>query len=592
MAHYTRSHMSRDVPSGTPPPSPKHPLLYDEYAAVTQAYKSKYGPDTVVLMEVGSFLEFYDCDRGLGADVPRVCATLGVQVTRKNKTIAQVSRSNPAFGGVPRVAMAKYVPMLVDAGFSVVMYMQQLQQQQQQQQDEREPKAAGGGNLKRVVTEVISRATLGATASLDSVGTAHVSSQSSSQHQNKNATLMAAHIERGDGWSVVGWALVDLSTGRTSAGECASQPGDLLRPLDALRRIANDASPVESVFGFVGTEEGTGFSLADVCAHLGLARSTVRDAGRPHTTPAYQNAVLFRAFPRTGFLTPAEFCDLERKPFALSALVMATQFAYEHSESIVARIQPPSCDAAEDDDDVAGAMTIDLSADAMQQLDVVEHGHGHGSSKASERRPGGGDSGSAASSLVRLLNRCRTPPGRRAFRDRLLAPSRRIATITARLDAIDAMRALDANVSAVIRSDLDRVGDLERAFRRVCLRRSTALDIASLVDQLEGAAAALRATLSAPGGQHASAAEAAEATQRAIESRIDVGKITNSNSSNSNSSNSSNDTAHSSFFVRGAHRSVDGAQDELDSARAVFHAAAAALNAEIKSDHVKVEYGD
>ena len=78
---------------GPPPPSPRsHQLLYDEYAGVTQEYKSKYGTDTVVLMEVGSFVEFYDCDRGLGADVPRICATLNVQATRKNKSIAAVSR--------------------------------------------------------------------------------------------------------------------------------------------------------------------------------------------------------------------------------------------------------------------------------------------------------------------------------------------------------------------------------------------------------------------------------------------------------------------------------------------------------------------
>ena len=54
--------------------------LYDEYSRVTQAYKRTYGPDTVVLMEVGSFLEWYDCDKHLGADVKRVCGLLNVQV--------------------------------------------------------------------------------------------------------------------------------------------------------------------------------------------------------------------------------------------------------------------------------------------------------------------------------------------------------------------------------------------------------------------------------------------------------------------------------------------------------------------------------
>ncbi len=55
--------------------------LYEEYAALTQHYKAAYGPDAVVLMEVGSFMEWYDCDRRLGADVPRLCALLNVQVS-------------------------------------------------------------------------------------------------------------------------------------------------------------------------------------------------------------------------------------------------------------------------------------------------------------------------------------------------------------------------------------------------------------------------------------------------------------------------------------------------------------------------------
>ena len=46
------------------------------------------------------------------------------QATRKSKAILQVSRQNPKFSGVPRVAEKKYVPMLVEAGFTVVLCTQ------------------------------------------------------------------------------------------------------------------------------------------------------------------------------------------------------------------------------------------------------------------------------------------------------------------------------------------------------------------------------------------------------------------------------------------------------------------------------------
>ena len=39
--------------------------IYEEYAALTQKYKAAYGPDAVVLIEVGSFMEYAFFARGL-----------------------------------------------------------------------------------------------------------------------------------------------------------------------------------------------------------------------------------------------------------------------------------------------------------------------------------------------------------------------------------------------------------------------------------------------------------------------------------------------------------------------------------------------
>ena len=82
--------------------------LYDEYAALTQTYKAKYGNDTVVLKEIGSFFEYSDCDKHLGADVPRVSKILNIEV-------------NPNIGGFPIVMSEKYINLLLEAGFTIVM---------------------------------------------------------------------------------------------------------------------------------------------------------------------------------------------------------------------------------------------------------------------------------------------------------------------------------------------------------------------------------------------------------------------------------------------------------------------------------------
>lgn len=549
-------------------------LLYDEYAALTQKYKALYGADALVLMEVGSFLEFYDCDRGLGADVPRVCAVLGVQMTRKSKAIAQVSRTNPCFGGVPRVAGAKYVQMLVDAGFSVAMCMQ----------------VTPPPNIRREVTEVVSRATCSASTVLMTGGpSASPSSAASPPSSFSSPLLLAMYVERGRGWLAAGWATVDLTTGRTSAGDVTSTEasGDVMGALDALKRVVAATSPAETVLSLCSSfSSPPPPSAEELCAHVGLTRRSVHERRYEANRDAVgQNLVLSRAFPKTGFLTPAEYVDLERRPHALAALVAAIEFAWEHNEAVVARVAQPtilSCgdgdgDGYEDGDGECGGRPprmVDVGPDTLRQLDVVVPPSAASASAFEATSP---------CCLLTILNRCRTAAGKRGFRDRLLNPVASPSVLQSRYDAIDALLMPSPEKTDIVRKLLDGVGDIERLFRRVvCLRRGGGGgggDIILLATWLANSRASLEAAGDRGGVGRAEAVAAATAALAAIEARVEV-------------ATSASASAPASFFRRGVHPTVDAAQDELDMARAAFFSAATALNAAIGSDHVKVETGD
>lgn len=509
-------------------------LLYDDYAELTRKYKALYGEDTVVLIEVGSFLEFYDCDQGLGADVPRVCGIMGVQMTRKNKSIAQVSRQNPSFGGIPRVAAPKYVQMLIDADMTVVLCMQ----------------VTPPPNPRREVTEVLSRSTCMASAIL---------SAGSNVAADQEAPLMAVHLDGGPGWSTVGWALVHLATGHVRVGETHSQTDDLLRPLDAVRREVASFRPSEVVL----TSTNSVDSIDAFCEHVGLPRRRVRgrerdaDASNKNklSTSTHETAVLTKVFPDTGFLTVAEYLDLERKPVALTALVSALQFAYEHNETIVERIGRPE---VVDDDD---GSTLDLGPDTLRQLDVI----GPGSSLG----------------LVSLLSaRCRTAPGRRAFKERLMSPLswRRRRDLEARYDAVDAMARLPTPTQTELVRALDRVGDLERVYRRLGLlkKNSTIADLRALASSV---AAAIEVLELVEGAVHPlmppDARRGLSNVLSTIEATADLAQ-----------------TDDVWVFKPGFSRVLDDARDELRAAKAIFYTVASALNASIGADHVRVEGDD
>ena len=304
------------------------------------------------------------------------------------------------------------------------------------------------------MTEVISCSTLGASAllSLDD------------DNNNSVSLLLAIHLDRGKGYSIAGWATIDATTGRTTAGECASTPDDVELPMDALRRVVNEMRPVETVV--------TAICEADVdllCAHVGLSRRTVHDrtAHAANVSTGYINAVLSRAFPKTGFLSPAEFVDLEQQPHALSAFVTAIQFAYEHNETIVERIQAPRVHTLTSSSSFSKDM--DMSPDALRQLDINSNGNNK--------------------DLMRLLNRCRTPMGRRAFRERLLTPTTDVEVLQGRYDGIAALADKDINST----DDIDTIRDIERIFRRVSLHRANERDLVDLAESLKAAARALRA---------------------------------------------------------------------------------------------------
>ena len=102
-------------------------------------------------------------------------------------------------------------------------------------------------------------------------------------------------------------------------------------------------------------------------------------------------------------------------------------------------------------------------------------------------------SGGRAGSLLHAIDRTVTPGGARLLERRLSSPSRDIATITARLDAVDAMVS-DRPLARDLREALRRVPDLDRALSRLAIDRAGPRDLAAIrsgLTQAEQIAAAL-----------------------------------------------------------------------------------------------------
>lgn len=98
----------------------------DEYIKYQLDAEAKYGKNTVVFYENGSFYELYgvDNDKEKVGQPKRVSEILNIAITRKNKKILENSRKNPLLVGVPVAHSEKHIKSLISNGFTIV-YVEQ-----------------------------------------------------------------------------------------------------------------------------------------------------------------------------------------------------------------------------------------------------------------------------------------------------------------------------------------------------------------------------------------------------------------------------------------------------------------------------------
>ena len=320
--------------------------------------------------------------------------------------------------------------------------------------------------------------------------------------------------------SLMSWSFIDVVTGRCSVGDG--------KDLDEVRRVIIGATYSECLL--ISGDMGRNI---DIKVALGLRPETCVERQLSKNSPAYENAVLAKAYPDTGFLTPAEFVDLERRPCALAALVAGIEFAHEHCEASISRLQKPH---------FVQGIIMETSSDALRQLDVIDV-------------------------LLPLLNTCRTAVGRRAFRERLLAPRADREWIVAKHDEI--AHIIKHNLAEDVRKLLDYVIDLERIYKRAVLGRASAEDLISASSSLRSAAKVMdmENPLNSTSTRALQLAEQMSWPFSREASLLNPGSV----------------------FLRGAFSDVDDASDMLATSKAEFDAARDSLNLAMGSDHVRLE---
>jgi DNA mismatch repair protein MutS len=397
--------------------------IYDEYENYVKTYSAEYGNNTVVLMMVGSFYEMYSIDDGL-VDIHKVADILGIQVSRRNKAVLEVSKANTKMCGFPAYCLQKFVNILVEHQYTVIVVSQ----------------TTPAPKPKRGVTMIVSPGTR-----LDDIPFI------------ESNNLMTIYIEEVFDYTTkrhvlgIGVTSIDVTTGVSKVYETWAKPFDSNLAEDNVYRFVIAENPKEVViYNLSKTATDKFIALWE------LEKTYVHDKKilpDEITTPSFQNQFLKKVFPNHGLYTPVEYINLENKRLGLVSFISCLQFAFRHSENILKDIQIPVI--------IEENKSLLLSYNSIKQLGVFDSNCGF--------------------SLLSILNNTHTSIGKRFFKDRLLNPINNVKLLQNYYDTVENL--LDC--CNEIGKHLSHIYDIERLFKKLSLNTIHPADFNAICSSLE-----------------------------------------------------------------------------------------------------------
>ena len=334
-------------------------LLTEIYFKIQRLVEQKYGKDSIVFMEIGTFFEVYEVnnEKEQIGKAKEIAELLNIQLTRKNKNILHNDRKNPLRAGVPAVSFEKHLSKILQKETYTIVIIKQI---------------GIPPKVKRVVESIISPGT-----NFD---------YTISSEENFITSIFIDKVKQN---YIVGFSSIDVTTGKCLFNEVYGTSEDSMFGLDELFNylIVNKSSEVIITFldKSINQKEILDYlELSHKPHHINTSRAKI----------SYQNELFKNIFEINSLLSPIEELDMEHFALASESLAVLIDFVIEHDSEIVKRLKRP--------------IKLDISKylylgnNALEQLNII--------------------SKDKSISILNIIDFTSTAMGRRLLKERLSHP--------------------------------------------------------------------------------------------------------------------------------------------------------------------------
>ena len=376
----------------------KNKLLTQTYFDLQRYFEEKYGQDTVVFMEIGTFYEVYEInndDEQIGK-AKEIAELLNIQLTKKNKNIIENSDKNPLLAGVPAVSFERYLNRLIgEQKYTVIVVKQRG----------KPPK------ISRYVSQIVSPGT-----NFDHIV------------DNDDNFIVSLLVDKHKNIYNIGYSAIDVTTGKTWLYETHGTSEDPSYALDEVFNLLNIYRTSEVVITFLDGITDQRY----VMGYLEIAEHYHYSVNNQRPKIDFQNDLFREVYQIQSLLSPIEHLDLERSPMITESLAILVHFVIEHDMHIVQKLDRPKI--------IDNRRFMYLGNNALEQIGII--------SKDKKEF-----------TLLKMLDKSATAIGKRLLKERLLNPIIDKAELERRYNLIERVSSHTRYLDEIMRGiyDLERL---------------------------------------------------------------------------------------------------------------------------------------